>query len=70
MEAIRISYDIEILSDLEFLMKDSILPEFPSYLVPRGLVPEKNVPLYAHWISRFLAFLNRDEDLERNLRSS
>lgn len=49
-------------------MKNRILPEFQNFLVSRSLVPEKNVSFYAHWVSKFLAFSNRNEDLEPDLR--
>ena len=49
-------------------MADRILPEFQDFLLSRSLVPAKNVPFYAHWVSKFLAFSNRNEDLGSNLR--
>jgi integron integrase len=45
-----------------------ILPEFQDFLLSRSLVPAKNAPFYAHWVSKFLAFSNRNEDLDSNLR--
>lgn len=33
-----------------------LLPEFQKFLLERKLVPEKNIPYFAYWISRFLAF--------------
>jgi len=37
------------------------LPEFQHYLLERKLVPEKNVPYFAHWVSRYLHFARRKE---------
>jgi hypothetical protein len=36
-----------------------ILPEFQAFLSLRKLAPEKNIPFYAYWASRFLAFCNK-----------
>ena len=30
------------------------LPEFQKYLLEKNLVPAKNTPFFAHWVSRFL----------------
>ena len=49
-------------------MKNKILPEFRNALVSRSLVPEKNVSFYAYWVSKFLAFSNRNEDLGPDLK--
>ena len=49
-------------------MRDRILPEFQNFLVSRSLVPEKNVSFYAHWVSKFLTFSNRNQDLGPDLR--
>ena len=35
------------------------LPEFQKFLLERNLVPEKNVPYFAYWVSRFLAFARK-----------
>jgi hypothetical protein len=35
------------------------LPEFQAFLSSRKLAPEKNIPFYAYWASRFLAFCNK-----------
>ncbi len=32
-------------------MRDRILPEFQDFLLSRSLVPAKNAPFYAHWVS-------------------
>jgi len=49
-------------------VKNPILPEFQDFLVSRSLVPEKNVSFYANWVSKFLAFCNRNEDLRPDLK--
>lgn len=49
-------------------MATRILPEFQDFLVSRSLVPAKNAPFYAHWVSRFFAFSNRNPDLSSNLK--
>ncbi|MBN2178085.1 MAG: integron integrase [Deltaproteobacteria bacterium] len=40
---------------------DDKLPEFQKYLLDKNLVPAKNVPFYAYWVSRFLEFALRKE---------
>jgi len=40
-----------------------ILPEFQKYLVERKLAPEKQIPFYAYWASRFLRLCS-DEDIK------
>ena len=47
---------------------DRVLPEFQDFLLSRSLVPAKNVPFYAHWVSKFLAFSNKNQDLSSNLK--
>ncbi len=49
-------------------MANRILPEFQDFLLSRSLVPTKNAPFYAHWVGKFLAFSNRNEDLGSDLR--
>ena len=49
-------------------MPNRILPEFQDFLLSRFLVPAKNAPFYAHWVSKFLAFSNRNQGLGFNLR--
>jgi integrase len=49
-------------------VENRILPEFQNFLVSRSLVPEKNVSFYAYWVSKFLAFSNRNQDLGPDLR--
>jgi len=36
--------------------KNRVLPEFQTYLLDKRLVPEKNVPYFAYWVSRYLQF--------------
>jgi hypothetical protein len=45
-----------------------ILPEFQDFLLSRSLVPAKNAPFYAHWVSKFFASSNRNQDLSSNLK--
>jgi len=40
---------------------DGKLPEFQKYLLEKNLAPAKNVPFYAHWVSRFLDYARRNE---------
>jgi len=49
-------------------VKNPIFPEFQDFLVSRSLVPKKNVSFYAHWVSKFLSFSNRNEDLKPDLK--
>lgn len=49
-------------------MLSNTLPEFQSFLVSRRVVPEKNVSYYALWVSKFLAFCNGNEGLNRDLQ--
>jgi integron integrase len=44
-----------------------ILPEFQDFLLSHSLVPAKNAPFYAHWVSKFLTFSNRNQDLGSDL---
>ena len=37
------------------------LPAFQKYLMEKNLAPAKNVPFYAHWVSRFLDYARRNE---------
>jgi len=45
-----------------------ILPEFQDFLISRSLVSAKNAPFYAHWVSRFFAFSNINQELGFNLK--
>jgi hypothetical protein len=49
-------------------MGDQILPEFQKFLIVKNIVPKKNVPYYAYWVSRFLSFSNNNNDILLNLR--
>lgn len=40
---------------------DDKLPAFQRYLLEKNLAPAKNVPFYAHWVSRFLDYARRNE---------
>jgi hypothetical protein len=44
-------------------MRNRILPGFQEFLLSRSLVPAKDAPFYAHWVSKFLTFLNKSQDL-------
>jgi integron integrase len=44
-------------------MENTILPDFQKFLLSRGFAPPKNVPFYANWVSKFIAFSNRHEEL-------
>ena len=35
------------------------LPEFQKFLLNRKLVPERNAPFYAYWVSRFLEYARK-----------
>jgi hypothetical protein len=48
------------------MAKDSILTDFQAFLRSRKLVPEKNIPYFAHWASRFLYFCNKNNELDNN----
>lgn len=41
--------------------KHDTLPEFQKYLRERELVPEKNIPFFAYWVSRYLHFARTRE---------
>ena len=49
-------------------MVRDVLSKFQKYLLSRGRVAEKNVSFYAWWISKYLSFSNRHEDLSRELK--
>jgi len=36
-----------------------VLPDFQAFLSSYKLAPENNIPFYAYWASRFLAFCNK-----------
>ena len=49
-------------------MNKQILPEFQKFLLDRKLVPVKNTPFYAYWVSKFLHFSNKNENLSKEIR--
>jgi integron integrase len=49
-------------------LANNVLPEFQEFLLSRSLAPAKNAPFYAHWVSKFLAFSNRNQGLGPNLK--
>ena len=48
------------------MIKESILPDFQEFLRSRKLVPDKNISYYAHWVSRFLHYCNKNKQLDHN----
>jgi hypothetical protein len=46
---------------------ERILPDFQDFLLSRSLVHAKNAPFFAHWVSKFLAFSNKNQDLGPDL---
>jgi len=48
------------------MTRNGVLPEFQDFLLSRKLVPEKNVPFYAHWVSKFLASPNKNSQLDQD----
>lgn len=50
-------------------MPAELLPEFQEYLLSRGFAEKKKVSFYAWWVSKYLSFSNRHEDLDRELRT-
>jgi hypothetical protein len=47
-----------------------LLPEFQKFLLVQKLVPEKNMPYFAYWVSRFLAFAQTRADSSKQLALS
>lgn len=43
------------------MISKTLLQEFQDFLLANRLAPEKSVPYYAIWASRFLAFSNKTE---------
>lgn len=50
------------------MRQGGVLPDFQGFLRTRRIVPEKNIPFYAWWASRFLAFGNKNEHLPLDIR--
>jgi hypothetical protein len=46
---------------------NKVLPEFQEFLLSHKPAPEKNIRFYAHWVSRFLSFLNRNEKTDLSI---
>jgi len=44
-------------------MENKLLPDFQRFLLSRGFAPPENVFFYARWVSKFLAFSNRNKSL-------
>jgi len=40
---------------------DDKLPEFQKYLLEKNLVPAKNAPFFAYWVSRFLDYVRKND---------
>ena len=40
---------------------DDKLPEFQKYLREKNLVPAKNTPFFAYWVSRFLDYARKND---------
>jgi len=48
------------------MAKESILTDFQAFLRSRKLVPEKNIPFFAFWASKFIYFCNKNSQLDNN----
>jgi hypothetical protein len=46
------------------MLKKSILPDFQEFLKSHRLVPHKNIPYFAQWVSKFLHFCNKNNQLD------
>lgn len=49
-------------------MTNNTLPEFQEFLRSRALAPDKSIPFYAYWVSRFMVFCNENRDLSVSLK--
>ncbi len=49
-------------------MTNNTLPEFQEFLRSRALAPDKSIPFYAYWVSRFMVFGNENRDLSVSLK--
>jgi len=49
------------------MLKETILPDFQEFLKSNMLVPHKNIPYFAHWVSRFLHYCNNNKHLDQNI---
>ena len=48
------------------MAKENILTDFQAFLCSRKLVPEKNIPYFSSWVSKFLHFCNKNNQLDNN----
>jgi len=49
-----------------FLANSSILSEFQGFLRSRKLVPEKNIPYFACWVSKYITYCNKTNQLDKS----
>ncbi len=42
------------------MAENTVLPEFQEFMLTRMIVPDNQIPFYAWWASKFLAFLNKN----------
>ena len=47
-------------------MVGTVLPDFRKFLSERKLVLQNQIPFYAPWVGKFLAFSNKHKNLNRN----
>jgi hypothetical protein len=47
-----------------------ILPDFQTFLIEKKLAPESKVSYYAFWVGKFLVFLNKNKDSDKNGKRS
>ncbi|MBI4843099.1 MAG: hypothetical protein HY809_02085 [Nitrospirae bacterium] len=50
------------------MLNKKVLPEFQEFLLSRRLVQEKHLSYYAHWVSKFLFFSNKNQKLTDELK--
>ena len=50
-------------------MENKVLSEFQEFLISHQFISQRNVSYYAHWVSKFLNFSNKNEHLNIDLRS-
>jgi len=48
-------------------MENNILPDLQKFLLSRGFAFAKNVPFYTNWVSKFISFSNRREEVNHDL---
>ncbi len=48
-------------------MDKNILPGFQEYLIAKNLASQEKAPFYAIWVSRFLSYERKYEDIDRVL---